>query len=406
MHSVCRILLEKLLNTWQGTPDRTTRVTLPLNKNRASDYCKVVFPDDRKALHAGLEEAAARGTISLEWGKGYEAHILKRLILVDGKELADYLGIPLAARQAREAEVSLESAVTGDYPWIGEWVKELLYRWSRNKPMNGLTPGDSQTARLLILALEAVAAGRQRNLDLRTFSTRELGNSKAMETLLAKFAAIWKKYHPEDSGLDTDELAQTLGLVKFPLPLLLRGPVILHLEQRAIDCGDIEPYIGLPPQSIQGIGTGSLPDYVLTIENLASFNRYAAEVPDNGLIVYTAGFPAPGIGDFLRKLDTSLPANIPFYHWGDIDEGALKIFAYVQTFLGRTLQPHLMTPDLLMRLGAEKKELRAAEVRKIADLHPVTKPLADAILASDPPMVLEQEHVNPEHPEFSDPNNV
>lgn len=398
MHRVCRILLEKLLNTWQGTPDRTTRVTLPLNRTRAPDYCKVVLPDDRKALHAGLEEAAARGTISLDWGKGYEAHILKRLILVDGKKLADYLGAPLAAQQARKAEEDLWGAVTGDYPWIGEWVKELLYRWSRNKPMNGLSPGDCQTARLLILALEAVAAGRQRNLDLRTFSTRELGNSKAIEKLLAKFAAIWKKYHPEDSDLDTDELAQTLGLVKFPLPLLLRGPIVLHLEQREVDCRDIQPYIGLPPQSIWGIGTGSLPDYVLTIENLASFNRYAAEVPDNGLIVYTAGFPAPGIGDFLRNLDTSLPANIPFYHWGDIDEGGLKIFAYVQTFLGRTLLPHLMTPDLLMRLGAGKKDLRLVEIQKIADLHPVTKPLADAILASDPPKVLEQEYVDPEVP--------
>ena len=396
MHSVCRLLLEKLFNEWQGRPDRKNRTTLPITKGRAPDYFKVVLLDEREALHAGLEEAAAIGAIAIDRGKGYEAKILKRLVLIDGGKLATYMGMPLAARQAMDAKESLESVVTGDYPWIAEWVKELLDRWSRNKPINGLAPGDCQTARLLILALEAVAAGRQRNLDLRTFSTRELGNSKAMENLLSKFAVVWKKYHTTD--LCAEELAATLGLVKFPPALLLRGPVVLYLENREVDCLGIEPFIGLPPQSILGIGTDILPDYVLTIENLASFNRYAAEIIDNGLIVYTAGFPAPGIGDFLRKLDACLPENIPFYHWGDLDEGGLKIFAFVQTFLCHTLHPHLMTSDLLMRLGTEKPSLRSEEVLKIAALHPVVKPLAEAILASDPPKVLEQENINPENP--------
>lgn len=396
MHSSCRLLLEKLLNFWQSNPDRAAKTTLVLNKKRAPDFFEVVIPEEREALRAGLEEAEAQGAIVIDRGRGYESKVLKRLILVDGEKLAGFLGVPLAAKQAKGAKETLESAVTGQHPWIGEWVQELLDRWSRNKPLNGLSPGDCETARLVVLALEAVAAGRQENLDLRTFSTRELGNSKAMEGLLSKFAAVWKRYHPSD--LNTDELAETLGLVKFPSPLLLRGPIVLQLTAREVDCRKIEPFIGLPPQSILEVKTDSLPDYVLTIENLASFNRHAAEVRDNGLVIYTAGFPAPGIGEFLRKLDSRLPASVPFYHWGDLDEGGLKIFAYVQTFLCRTLRPHLMTADILVRLGAEKESLRSAEVQRIAALHPVTKSLSDAILANNPPKVLEQERVNPKSP--------
>lgn len=396
MHSTCRQLLEKLLNSWQSNPNRTARTTLVLNKKRASNFFEVDHPDDRESLRAGLEEVESQGAIAIDRGKGYESKVLKRLILVDGEKLAAYLGIPLAARQVTNAKVVLESCVTGHHPWIGEWVQELLDRWGRNKPMNNLAPGDCETARLVVLALEAVAAGRQENLDLRTFSTRELGNSKAMEGLLPKFAAVWKRYHPSD--LNTDELAETLGLVKFPLPLLLRGPVVLQLATREVDCLGVEPFIGLPPQSIMGVKTDRLPDYVLTIENLASFNRHAAEIHDSGLVIYTAGFPSPGVGEFLRKLDARLPESIPFFHWGDLDEGGLKIFAYVQTFLCRTLRPHLMTADLLMRLGNEKPNLRTEEILKMADQHPATNPLVDVILANSPPKVLEQENINPQRP--------
>jgi len=397
LHSTCRLLLEKLLNSWQSNPHRTAKTTLVLNKGRAPDFFKVAHPGEREALRASLEEAESQGAIAIDRGKGYEAKVLKRLILVDGEKLAGFLGVPLAARQAKNATETLESIVTGHYPWIGEWVQELLDRWSRNKPLNNLAPGDCETARLLVLALEAVAAGRQENLDLRTFSIRVLGNSKAMEGLLSKFAAVWKRHHPSD--LNTEELAETLGLVKFPSPLLIKGPVVLQLATRKVDCQGVEPFIGLAPQSILDIKTDSLPDYVLTIENLASFNRHAGEIADSGLAIYTAGFPAPGIGEFLRKLDTCLPEDIPFYHWGDLDEGGLKIFAYVQTFLRRTLQPHLMTADLLVRLGTEKANLRAEEILKIAKRHPITKPLAQAILASDPPKMLEQESMNPESPQ-------
>lgn len=389
-------LLHKLLNVWQSKTEHARKVSLPINETRAPLYFAATLPDDKEALHAGLREVESAGVVKLEWGKGYERHILQRIILEDGPGLAKYLGVTLASKQAIDARTILEGELSGQEAWVAEWVEELLGKWSRNQTCAGLSIENLEQARLLVRALEAVAAGKQRNLDIRTFSVREMGASKAIENMLSRLLTIWKKYHTTD--LSTDELKEALGLVKFPHPLLIRGPIQLTLANRDIDCTNILPFLGLPPQSIKGVQQSSLPEFVLTIENFASFNRYTSEVPDNGLIIYTAGFPAPGVADFLRLLDQTYPVEVPFFHWGDIDEGGLKIFLYIQGFLSRTLKPHLMTPDLLDAFGQPNNNLRIDEMRRIADTNIETMKIVEAMLSSNPPTTLEQENIEPDSP--------
>ena len=403
MNRPSRQLLEKLLHAWQGNPDRSRKVRLHITSKKALPYFEAVLPDAKEALHAGLEEAAASGAVTLEWGKGYDRHILEWLTLEDGPALASYLGVPLAATLAGDARSVLESLLSGRESWISDWLQKLLERWSRNQMYCRLAPGDLMRAGWLISSLEAVAACRQVNLDLRTFSIRELGSSKALESILPRFVSVWKEYHP--SGLRNNELLQTLGLVKFPLPLLLRGPVTLKLAGRDLGCAGLAPFVGLPPQAIRGLSTDRLPAYVLTIENLASFNRYTAEIEDEGLVLYSAGFPSPGVAGFLRLLDASLPGGVAFFHWGDIDEGGLKIFCYIQGLLGRTLRPHLMTAELLKGRGQAKPGLRAKEVRLVSESESVIAFLAKAILLTDPPVILEQENVDPLPPEYQAENH-
>jgi hypothetical protein len=397
MNPPSRLLLEKLLHAWQGNPEHARKVRLPINLKRARPYLEAVLPEAKEALHAGLEEAAAAGSVTLEWGMGYESHILNRITLEDGPGLARYLGVTLAATRAEDARLVLNALLSGRESWIGDWVGKLLDSWSRNLAFCRVSPGDVPTAGLLVRSLEAVAAGRQLNLDLRTFSIRELGNSKAMESILSRFASVWKEYHPTE--LKNKELLKTLGLVKFPLPLLLRGTIVLQLAGRDLDCAGISPFVGLPPQAIQGLAIGKAPDYVLSIENLASFNRYAAEVEDDGLILFSAGFPAPGVANFLRLLDEALPAGVPFFHWGDIDEGGLKIFSYIEELLRRPLQPHLMSAELLVQRGQSKPGLRMDEVRRSAEKDSMIADLAKTILLMDPPIILEQENVDPVSPD-------
>ncbi|WP_458250540.1 Wadjet anti-phage system protein JetD domain-containing protein [Geobacter anodireducens] len=398
MNQCSRQLLTKLLDAWQGSSVSNRTVRLPITRARAPQYFAVTVMEEKEALHAGLQEAAAAGVVSLEWGKGYDAHILRRINLVDGPALARYLGVPLAATQADSARSILTSELSGKEEWISNFVQYLLGRWSCNKKAVGLKPGDTNSARMLVRALEAVSVGRHRNLDLRTFSTREFGDSKVMEGMLSRFGAVWKRYNPTD--LSKDELFETLGLVKFPHPLLLRGSVVVQLQGRALDCEGLYPYVGLPPQSILGVSAGNAPKFVLTIENLTSFNRYTAEILDDGLVLYTSGFPSPGIADFLRLLDRAMPPSAQFFHWGDVDEGGLKIFAYIQGLIQRPLVPHLMSPDQLARYGTANCDVRVVEIAKIAHRSSTTKVLASAILSTDPPKTLEQEYLDPIAPNF------
>lgn len=391
-------LLHKLLNTWQGKAEHSRKISLPITEVRAPLYFAATLPDDKEALHAVLREAESEGAIKLEWGRGYEQHILKKIILEDGVRLGQYLGVPLAAKQTVHARNILERELSGQEAWIAEWVEELLDKWGKNQTYAGLSVENLEQARLLVRALEAVAAGKQQNLDIRTFSVRELGASKVMENMLSRFITIWRKYHADTEELSADELKEALGLVKFPHPLLIRGPIRIQLVNRVIDCTNIEPFMGLSPQSIKEIDKSSTPEFVLTIENFASFSRYTSEVPDNGLIIYTAGFPAPGVVDFLRLLDLTYPIDVPFYHWGDIDEGGLKIFLYIQSVLSRTLKAHQMTQQLLDAIGQPNDTLRTDELKRIADVNTETMHIVKAMLSSAPPKTLEQENVEPESP--------
>lgn len=393
MNQPSRQLLIKLLDSWQKSPERDRITRLPITKARSPQYFAAVLPEDKEALHAGLQEAEAMRTVLLEWGKGYDTHILKRISLIDGPSLASYLGITLASKHASDARYLLEGELSGKEPWINDLVGYILERWSRNKGAAGIQPGDVLAGQRLIRAMEAVSAGRHRNLDLRTFSTREFNDSKVMERMLSRFGSVWKRYHPSD--LTSDELFETLGLVKFPQPLLLRGPVALQLIARTLHCDGIQPFVGLPPQAIRGVIIDKQPSYVLTVENLASFNRYASEIQDGGLILYSAGFPAPGVADFLRMLDSSLSSSIPFFHWGDIDEGGLKIFNYIQGLLTRTLRTHLMSSELLAIYGQSNQKLRIKEVQRIADKNSEVSLIVEAILSTNPPKTLEQENIDP-----------
>jgi hypothetical protein len=397
MNPLCRSLLVKLLNSWQSAPDKEGATRLPITEARAPLYFSTTLAADKDALHAGLQEAKAAALVNIEWGKRYESHLIKRITLLDGPGLARFLSMPLATCLSSSARDVLVGTLSGKVSWIEQFVDHLVEQWRHNRPVVGIAPGEIEQAQSLIKALEAVSAGRHLNLDLRTFSVREFGDSKAMESMLSRFATVWKKYNPSD--LSNDEFFAALGLTKFPHPILIRGPIILNSVNRDINCTGIVPYIGIPPQTITGAtSAGGTPAFVLTIENYASFNRYTSEISDNGLIIYTAGFPSPGVSKLIRLLDTLLPSTVPFYHWGDIDEGGLKIFGTIAAMLQRTLYAHQMTPEVLASMGKPAPGLRIKEIEKLAQNYPLISNLATAILSTSPPRVLEQEFLDPASP--------
>jgi hypothetical protein len=109
------------------------------------------------------------------------------------------------------------------HEWITEAFQNACDGWRRGKAFRGLTlPQDHVRACHLFQALLFIAEGRHKGLDMRTFSARHLSDSKAFERLKSTFCGVWAKYNGLEEW-DTDELLQTLGLEKNPIPSCCEG---------------------------------------------------------------------------------------------------------------------------------------------------------------------------------------
>ena len=390
-------LLLKIFRRWEADPAPGAPVTVPITRSSALPYFQAEGIDDKDALHAYLRLAEREGCIELKWGRLNTAHLLERITLRDGARLAAYLGLPVASVEAEKARQQLGAALSGERRWIADLLEEMVELWRVGKTAHGLALDQVREARELMRALEAVCAGKQEGLDLRTFSARYVGDSKALERMQSRFARIWQRQFPGDE-LDADELFQSLGLTKFPLPVLFKGPVVIVNRGVSFDCRTVRPYLGFPPQAVDSLEFPSLPSYLLFVENPASFNRHVAEVEDDGVVLYTAGFPSSRTLRLFQLLDEKLPDTVQFFHWGDLDLGGLRIMARIQQHLRRNLHSHLMTRELLELHGESSGRIDRVKLVSLASRHPKMKQLTDRILSFDPPLWLEQENVDPRAP--------
>ena len=393
-------LLYSLLQSWQKTPDTQRRKSLQINKEKARAYYETVDPTAKDELHASLKNAEIAGCISLVWGKFQERHHLKKIILEDPQKLADFLGVPLAVNLVTQYEQNLRAVVPDGFSWGHELVDEVIGKWRKNTSFMRIEPGDCGSIETLIMALWGVQRGRHEGKDLRTFSAKELGDSKIMEKIQDRFATLWNKRF-DTPNTDPRTLYESLGLIKFPPSVFFKGPLRVWCGECLIDVSKIPAFIGVPPDTITQVELTQDPDrveYVLTIENLASFNRHCRGIDDSefGIVVFSSGFLSPQTARVLQNIETLLPEPVRFYHWGDIDLGGLNIYHHVNQVIKRDVRTHLMDHDLLLRFGRRPNTLsfrnlakRALENEAIAHLVKLSE--ADQI-------TLEQENIDPALP--------
>jgi hypothetical protein len=85
-------------------------------------------------------------------------------------------------------------------------------------------------------------------------------------------------------------------------------------------------------------------------------------VEDQGIVIYSAGFPSPALTHLLQRLDAALGSDCPCFHWGDRDVGGLRIFAHIASaFEGHSVQPHLMSTPMPQEKRFGSKERAAID---------------------------------------------
>lgn len=396
MHPASLEILTKLFDSWQSNQNRVRAITVTISQERTPAYFAVTDIDQKDAIARDLEGAARCGAVRVDMGRFEMSHLPKRVALLDGMKLADVLGVPLAVNLAAGVEKRVEGVIPDRHAHIQGLFSDALGKWRAGKPALGLRVEQEKEIAELFLALVAVVDNRQDEMDLRTFSAKILGNSKTMERMEARFVSAWKVLCPESADISARELYESLGLTKFPWPMLLKGPVAIVCDATEINVAGVFPFVGIPFAAVRDIKIERRPQYVLTIENLSSFNRHVHEIKDDGLVIYTNGFPSTKTRAFLSMLDELVPRDVPFYHWGDIDVGGLRIFRSIEEVLVcHCLQPHLMSREILNRYGELTTSFDLSALQKIASSGSAVGPLAAAMVSAPPHLWLEQEGVDP-----------
>lgn len=311
--------------------------------------------DQRDAFDEALEELERCGGVELiRSGRGSE-RVVTGVRLRDASATYSHVARRPAVQQVGNALEGLRERLGGE-PEVAPMLDATAAAWSRGVSFGGAAKNDVRTLEQVILLAQAVHArsldATAAEVDFRTFSRLSVGDSKALErNVRAVSSAVQRLFGREHAapGIEPEEFLGTIGIRRLPQPVLLAGPVNL--------CGEPMPklpFFGVPAESADLIQLARRPDYVITIENYTSFVRYVREVAsgDDGLVVFSGGFPSRPTLNVIARLAEA--ANVPTYHWGDMDAGGVRIFHHIErrvAAVGVELRPHMMDAVLLRRVG-------------------------------------------------------
>jgi Uncharacterized protein conserved in bacteria C-term(DUF2220) len=344
-----------------------------------------------------LQEAEAAGAIRISKGRGPNGDQIARVRLEAVARLYDVLGRRPVGELAAQAHHRLVEG--SDLPREFEVaIAAIRAAWDRGRAWQGFAAQDADRLRAALLLAKAILAGKHRGVDYRTFSRRIAGESKALEKVEGAVVRILASALELPPAARPKDALRILGLEKFAPPMLLAGRVDFDAAELSL----ARPtYFGIPPAEANRLRLTERPRYLLTIENFASFNRHVTEAdPErDGLTVYVGGYPSFATQDALRFFARAVPADVPFYHWSDIDPDGTWIFRTIERIIERPLRPHLMASDLAEQFGRVPEERvrpqGRAENSAIAEL--VT------YLQCENAKWLEQEELDPVAPGKGDP---
>ncbi|AHY56938.1 MULTISPECIES: Wadjet anti-phage system protein JetD domain-containing protein [Bradyrhizobium] len=336
--------LERLLERSERNPDRTRPASA------APEYDRLSTAQQMGRFHDQMAAAERFGAVEVQRGKRDRGHLIERVRVRDPELLARHLGRPTAPAIAqRVREELLQVAATGE-PWVATLLDEMTARWARSEAAYRLTAGQADASKEFFTLLASISRQEAQGLDARTFSQKATNDTKAFDRHASRLAAVLG-VRIGQPGAAADVVWAHIGLERFSHPVNLRGPVVVKgAGERLVD-GRARPFASIHPEMISQLSVLERPKAVLTIENYASFNRQVREIEDGSLVVYTGGFPSAGVVELLSKVLTSVPDDVPFLHWGDVDAGGVRIFRYLEESLPRGPRPHLMSEELAKQSG-------------------------------------------------------
>jgi hypothetical protein len=386
-------LLNLLLDRVEAPQARVRDITQPI------DYTQIGDPTAQDEFHRVLQDAERAGGIALERDRlGRFTGEFARVRLIDAAKLYGFLARAPADAIADAAGRKIETSIADILvdPFFKVVEQDAVAAWRCNKTFLGFTAAQTEAFVAVLRLTHGIIHLAGRDVDHRTFSRRAVKDSKALERSEGRVAQLLKRWNPDLAGDEPREILEACGIVRRAHLLQVKGPLRLSSDALKID-GTGEVFIGLPWTAVQTATLSRPVDYVLTIENPTSFWRYCTEIGGNYLALLTDGFPARDVLSSMTNLVkmARAAADVPLYHWGDIDAGGVRIAAHLEDAFGFPISLHEMRPTLALALGTplqsrkglERLAGRAGDVGELARW-----------LCTDQANSLEQEELDPKAP--------
>lgn len=380
-----------LLDVYEKQPERKTAI------RTEPDYA-AMDADGEALFHDAATGAEEAGAITVEMRKSPDEHLIKFLKLKDPAALYRWLKRTPRRQLAEAAWAQATASLPSTPDWLERESIAAIEAWSRHQAWRGFPMESHEAAGQALKLAIAIAGGVSPGTTYRQFSAEHAQDSKALKRLEMAVSAILREAMDMPPPADGEPPLAAFGIQAYPDPVFLRGPFVAGPDG-ACDLGALRVYAALTASNADTIAWKGRAPYLLTIENKDSFNAYVHAVTDAGAVIFIGGSPSSAVVEVLRRLAEGAPET-PWYHWGDIDGGGLRIFRFIEETIcrpaGIRLRPHLMDPALAERAGQPVRSSLLG-VKEIANSDSAVAPIACWLLSPDG-RTLEQEMLQPVSP--------
>lgn len=319
------------------------RPRLHMTASGFQDYLAFPTAAEKEAFHAEVGVAERAGAVKIEWERrAGPGGAIKYIELGSFEALGKFLNKTATTDRLVAARDRL-------LPWVGSHlnVERLLAAWESMKSPRGIGVDCAEDVADVCRLVEECRIRDYADVSQRRVSTQLFGDSKRIEQLGTVIDLITAPGFDQDEARQREAVFASLGLLHHPQPVLIAGAVTVLSGRNGEPSASVPafPYSGFAPHFLHG-GKGA-PAYILTVENLTTFNEIAAEMagPVKGAVLYTGGYASPSMLSAYVRLVTSFPETIPVFHWGDTDLHGFRIARQLAESLrpsGRSLQLWMM----------------------------------------------------------------
>lgn len=308
----------------------------------------------------------SQGLLSLDTHSRDEKLIHRVRLARDGGEpwLFAHLGETSPTEERHQLASLFKSFADAEVPskWQEAWRQCCALLVSQARQGTSISPftrSDPAACRELMQVTARVLNWQQGESLLRFASCLICGNSKRLKQLENALEKTLSQI--------TDGAIQSLkdmGLIENPRRVLLHGPLRLELSGGMLDLALLSGPVTLAETDIRlASAIHTTARRVLTVENETTFLELSKTNGDT-LLIHTS-FP----GRAVLALITSLPSEIPLYHFGDTDPAGFDILRDLRERSGRLIAPLHMS----LRSKENAEALTASETRTLKALlsHPL-----------------------------------